>query len=107
MADITITDKNFEAEVIKADKPVLVDFWAVWCGPCQIQGPIVEEVAKLMEGKAKIGKMDVDQNPNTAQKFQVMSIPTLMIFKGGQPVKQFVGVQSKETLVGELNKLLN
>jgi thioredoxin 1 len=106
MADTIITDVNFETEVIKATQPVLVDFWAVWCGPCQMQGPIVEEVAKLMEGKAVVGKLNVDENPQTAQKYGIMSIPTLTIFKGGQPVKQFVGVQSKDTLVSELNKLM-
>jgi thioredoxin 1 len=107
MADITITDANFDTEVTKCDKPVLVDFWAVWCGPCQMQGPIVEEVAQAMEGKAKIGKLNVDENPAVAQKFGIMSIPTIMIFKGGTVVKQFIGVQSKEALVGELNKLIN
>lgn len=106
MADMTFTDANFDMEVLKADKPVLVDFWAVWCGPCQMQGPIVEEVAKLMEGKAKIGKMNVDENPKTAGTYGIMSIPTLIVFKGGKPVKQFVGVQSKETLIGELNKFI-
>jgi thioredoxin 1 len=105
MSDITITDANFDNEVLKSTKPVLVDFWAVWCGPCQMQGPIVEEVAKEMDGKAKVGKLNVDENPQMAQKFSVMSIPTLMIFKGGTIVKQFVGVQSKETLLSELNKL--
>ncbi len=107
MADVTITDANFDSEVLKNDKPVLVDFWAVWCGPCQMQGPIVEDVAKELTGKAKIGKLNVDENPNTAQKFGIMSIPTIMIFKGGTVVKQFIGVQSKETLLGELNKLIN
>lgn len=107
MADVTITDANFDSEVMKSDKPVLVDFWAVWCGPCQMQGPIVEEVAKEMGGNAKVGKLNVDENPAMAQKFGVMSIPTLMIFKGGTVVKQFVGVQSKETLLSELNKLIN
>jgi len=107
MADVTITDANFDSEVMKSDKPVLVDFWAVWCGPCQMQGPIVEEVAKEMGGNAKVGKLNVDENPGMAQKFGVMSIPTLMIFKGGTVVKQFVGVQSKETLLSELNKLIN
>ena len=107
MADVTITDQSFDAEVLKADKPVLVDFWAVWCAPCQMQGPIVEEVAAAMEGKAKVGKLNVDENPNTAQKYGIMSIPTLMVFKGGTVVKQFIGVTSKETLVGELNKLIN
>lgn len=107
MADITITDANFDAEVLKSTTPVLVDFWAVWCGPCQMQGPIVEEVAKALAGKAKVGKLNVDENPQMAQKYSVMSIPTLMIFKGGMVVKQLVGVQSKETLLGELNKLIN
>lgn len=107
MADMTFTDANFDAEVLKADKPVLVDFWAVWCGPCQMQGPIVEEVAKAMEGKAKVGKVNVDENPKTAGTYGIMSIPTLIIFNAGKPIKQLVGVQSKETLVGELQKLLN
>lgn len=107
MADVTITDTNFDSEVLKSDKPVLVDFWAVWCGPCQVQGPIVEEVAKAVGVKAKVGKLNVDENPNSAQQYGVMSIPTLMIFKSGTVVKQFIGVQSKETLLSELNKLTN
>jgi thioredoxin 1 len=107
MSDITITDATFDNEVLKSKQPVLVDFWAVWCGPCQMQGPIVEEVAKAMAGKAVVGKVNVDENPGSAQKFGIMSIPTIMIFKGGTVVKQFVGVQSKETLISELNKLIN
>ncbi len=107
MADITITDGNFENEVLKSDKPVLVDFWAVWCGPCQVQGPIVEEVANVLGDKAKIGKFNVDENPNVAQQYGIMSIPTIMIFKNGTVVKQFIGVQSKEALLVELNKLTN
>lgn len=106
MADKVITDATFDNDVIKSAQPVLVDFWAVWCGPCQMQGPIVEEVAKATEGKAMVGKLNVDENPATAQKFGIMSIPTLMIFQGGKPVKQFIGVQSKETLLAELNKLI-
>lgn len=105
MADVAFTDTNFEAEALKETKPVLVDFWATWCGPCQMQGPIVEEVAKAMEGKAKVGKLNVDENPATAQRFGIMSIPTLIIFKGGAAVKQFIGVQSKDVLVAELTKL--
>ena len=107
MADVTITDSNFESEVLKSDKPVLVDFWAVWCGPCVVQGPIVEEVARAMEGKAKVGKFNVAETPNVAQQYSIMSIPTIMIFKSGTVVKQFIGVQSKEALLSELNKLTN
>lgn len=102
-----ITDANFDTEVLKVKEPVLVDFWASWCGPCQTQGPIVEEIAKAMTGKAKVGKVNVDENPTMAQKYNVMSLPTLYIFKGGTVVKQFVGVQSKDVLMTELNKLLN
>jgi len=80
-----------------------VDFWASWCGPCRVQGPIVEEVALAMGDKAKVVKLNVDENPENAQKFGVMSIPTLFIFKGGVVVKQFIGVTSKDTLVRELN----
>lgn len=107
MAAVVVTDDNFEREVLKSDTPVLVDFWASWCGPCQAQGPIIEDVAKSMEGKAKVGKLNVDENPAMAQKYMVMSIPTLMIFKGGAVVKQFVGVQSRETLMAELKKLIH
>jgi thioredoxin 1 len=101
----TFTDSNFEQEVLKSDKPVLVDFWAPWCGPCQVMGPIIEELAKEMEGKIKIGKMNVDENPATAQKYGIMSIPSLKIFKGGKVVKEFTGVQSKEGLKEELGKI--
>lgn len=102
MADVT--DQSFEAEVMQAKVPVLVDFWAVWCGPCQVQGPIVEEVAITMGEKAKVVKLNVDENPQNAQKFGIMSIPTLLIFKNGSVVKQFVGVTSKDVLVSELSK---
>jgi len=106
MADIIFTDATFENTVLKADKPVLVDFWAAWCGPCRMQGPIVEEVATQLDGKAIVGKLNVDENPTTAGQFGIMSIPTIILFQKGKPVKQFVGVQSKETLVGEIQKLL-
>jgi thioredoxin 1 len=107
MADVTFTDSNFESDVMKAEKPVLVDFWAVWCGPCRMQGPIVDELAKDFSGKAVVGKMNVDENPQVSQTLGIMSIPTLMIFHKGQMVKQFIGVQSKETLEKELKKLTN
>lgn len=100
------TDQNFEQEVVKSDKPVLVDFWAPWCGPCQMMGPIVDELAKEMEGKAKIGKLNVDENNSTAATYGIMSIPALKIFKGGKVVKEFVGVQAKENLANALKELL-
>lgn len=101
----TFTDQNFEAEVIKNDKPTLVDFWAPWCGPCQMMGPIIEELAKDLEGKVKVGKLNVDENPVTAQNFTVMSIPTIIVFKDGEIAKKFVGVQAKESLKEELEKI--
>lgn len=96
--EVELTDQNFEQEVLKADLPVLVDFWAPWCGPCQIMGPIVEELAKAVEGKAKVGKLNVDEHPVTAQTYGIMSIPSLKIFKGGKVVKEFVGVQNADVL---------
>lgn len=106
MSEIIFTDSNFESEALVGDMPVLVDFFAVWCGPCRMQGPIVEELAKDFEGKAKIGKLNVDENPQTAQKYGVMSIPTIIIFKGGQAVQTLIGVQTKDGLAQELNKLM-
>lgn len=107
MSEVTLTDSNFEEEVIKSNIPVLVDFWAVWCGPCQMQNPILEVISGEFAGKVKIGKLNVDENPNTAGKYGVMSIPTLMLFKNGQIVKQMVGVQSKESLTSEFKKVLS
>lgn len=102
MADVT--DQTFDSEVLQSSVPVLVDFWAVWCGPCQVQGPIVEEVAAAMGDKAKVVKLNVDENPVNSQKYGIMSIPTLLIYKNGNVVKQFIGVTSKETLVNELTQ---
>lgn len=99
------TDQNFEQEVMKSNKPVFVDFWAPWCGPCQVMGPIIDELSKEMEGKVKIGKLNVDENPETAGKFGIMSIPTMMVFNGGKIAKQFMGVQAKESLKAELENI--
>ncbi len=98
------TDQNFKTEVLKSEKPVLVDFWAPWCGPCQMMGSIIEELAKEIGDKVKVGKLNVDENSIVAQNFSIMSIPTIMIFKNGKVVKQLVGVQSKESLKEELEK---
>lgn len=105
MADVIFTDDNFQAEVIDAskDKPVLIDFFATWCGPCKAQAPIVDEVSMELEGKAIVGKLDVDENPNSAQKYQVMGIPSLKVFRNGEVVEEFTGLQQKDTIVEALN----
>ena len=95
MAEIVLTEKNFEEEVLNSDKPVLVDFWATWCGPCRMLAPTIAKIAEEQEGKIKVGKIDVDEEPELAAKYGIASIPTLMVFKGGQVVKSSVGVQSK------------
>ncbi|MEK7625529.1 MAG: thioredoxin [Patescibacteria group bacterium] len=97
--ELTFTDSNFEQEVLKSSVPVFVDFWAPWCGPCRMSGPIVDEIAKEMEGKnIKIGKMNVDENQTTPSHYNILSIPSFMIFKGGQVVDQLVGGVQKEKL---------
>lgn len=106
MKPIEITDENFEAEVIKSDKPVLIDFWAVWCGPCKLIAPIVEELAGEYDGKVKIGKLDVDSNQQTSIKFGVRSIPTLLLFKGGNLKDTIIGAVPKSKIVEKLNAVL-
>jgi thioredoxin 1 len=108
MAEVILNDQNFENEVLKSDVPVLVDFWAPWCGPCKMMGPIIDEIAKKFEGKAvKIAKLNVDDAASTAEKYNVMSIPTFKIFKSGEIVDEFVGVQSEEEIINKLEKIIS
>ena len=107
MKPLEITDANFADEVEKSDLPVLIDFWAVWCGPCKMIAPIMEELATEYEGKAKIGKVDVDNNQEISMKFGIRSIPTLLILKGGEVVDQIVGAVPKPAIVDKLNSHLN
>ena len=96
------TTKNWEKDVLKSDKPVLVDFWAPWCGPCRMQGPIIEELADEVGEQALIGKLNTDESPEVAGHYHIRSIPTLLVFKDGKPVKQFVGVTNTSTLKAAL-----
>lgn len=106
MKPITFTDESFETEVLQSDKPVLVDFWAVWCGPCKMIAPSVEELAVEFEGKAKVGKLDVDNNQESAIKYGVRSIPTVLIFKGGKVVDTIIGAVPKVQLKQKLEAAL-
>jgi len=107
MADLTFTDQNFKEEVLDSKVPVLVDFWASWCGPCKSQDPIVDELAKEYEGKdVKIGKMSVEKNIQTPSQYQVMSIPTLIIFKDGKPAEVMAGVTEIDILKNKLDELI-
>jgi thioredoxin 1 len=106
MKPVEITDENFETEVIKSDKPVLIDFWAVWCGPCKLIAPIVEELAAEYDGKVKVGKLDVDSNQQTSIKFGVRSIPTLLLFKNGNLKDTIIGAVPKSKIVEKLNAAL-
>lgn len=103
--DISITDKNFEEEVLKSDRLVLVDFWAPWCGPCQMMDPIVGDISKEFEGKIKVFKLNVDENPKTASDYEILSIPTLKFFKNGVVVDEITGLRPKEGLIEKINAL--
>jgi thioredoxin 1 len=103
---LVITDANFNEVVLKSDKPVLVDFWAEWCGPCRMVGPVVEELAKEFEGKAVVGKVDVDSNPEISMKFGIRNIPALLFFKGGEIVDKQIGAVPKSVLAQKLNAQL-
>ncbi|MBH1959321.1 MULTISPECIES: thioredoxin [Chryseobacterium group] len=100
---LEITDQSFQEMVLNSDKPVLVDFWAVWCGPCRMLGPIVEEIAEDFEGKAVVGKVDVDNNQQVSVDYGIRNIPTVLIFKNGQVVDKIVGVASKEVIAEKLS----
>lgn len=104
MADIT--DATFQQQVLQSDKPVLVDFWAPWCGPCKVVGPIVEDLAKEYNGKLNVVKVNVDENPNSSGTYGIMSIPTLLFFKNGQPLKSVIGAQPRENLKRAIDEVL-
>jgi thioredoxin 1 len=103
---IQLTDSNFEEEVFEAKLPVLVDFWADWCGPCRMMGPVIEEIAEEFEGQLKVGKLNVDENPGAASYHGIRSIPTLLLFKDGKPVEEVIGAVPKEQLVGVIGRAL-
>ena len=102
MATMKVTDASFDQDVLNASEPVIVDFWAEWCGPCKMIAPVLEEIAEEYDGKLRIVKLNVDDNPQTARRFDVMSIPTLILFQDGQPKKRMVGAKGKNALLADL-----
>ncbi len=102
---LTTTDANFKSDVLDSDVPVLVDFWAPWCGPCRMVGPIIESISEKMEGKAKVVKLNTDENPSTAQNYGITGIPTVMIFNKGELVQSLVGVRQEAEYMSHLDKL--
>ena len=107
MADVTFTDSNFKEQVLENKLPVVVDFWAPWCGPCRMVSPTIEELAKEFEGKVAVGKLNVDENQQTSGQYGVMSIPTVMLFKDGKPVNALIGAQGKESYKKMISEALN
>ncbi|MEV0074508.1 MULTISPECIES: thioredoxin [unclassified Amycolatopsis] len=103
---VKVTDKSFVDDVLTSEKPVLVDFWATWCGPCKMVAPVLEEIAAENGEKLTVAKLDIDENPKTARDYHVMSIPTLILFQGGKPVKQIVGAKPKAALLSDLKDVL-
>ncbi len=101
---LTLTEANFQYEVLESDRPVLVDFWAAWCGPCRVVGPVVEEIAGEYEGRAKVGKLNVDEHPGVAAKYDVRSIPTLLVFQNGEVVDSAIGAVPKSVLIEKLDR---
>lgn len=103
---LELNKENFKKEVLESELPAAVDFWAPWCGPCQIMGSIIDEIAEELAGKIKVGKVNVDENPDLAQEYDIMSIPAIKVFKGGKLVKEFIGTQNKEVLKKEISSIL-